>query len=266
MSNKTLLKLLAVFVGLLFVAAACGETSESPAATDAGEDNSTIPVDDEDVDDTSAGGGGDDATDDATAGGATGSADASDFCRATSGITDFADITSFDGSMFANLDAMFARALDAAPSELRDDVRVTRDAFNQFATILEKYDFNFFDAELQDELAGIASAEVDQASERVRDYLNNVCGFDSGSTVGDPGATSATPPDRATVGDLAELGDNPQALQGLMAVFGIDEELAACLIEELGDFDTASPDIAVLSQEVCGTTLLEIMSNLRSGG
>ena len=87
--------------------------------------------------------------------------------------------------------------------------------------------------------------KFEASSDRVNDYAISECGIDlDGSDPSDAGAQpddSGSITDPGAAQDLADtfsgLGDNPQALQALMGIFGVDEETAECLIEELGDLD-----------------------------
>jgi len=194
--------------------------------------------------------------------------DRSDFCgvaRQFASSNPFGDLTSLDASAFAMIDEILIQAEDLAPSEIRDDVRVTRMAFNEFSSLLEKYDFNFFDADLLVELEAMNTDGLNEAGGRVSDYMRDECEID----IGGDGAQDAASP-TAVASDLAErfgdVGDVDAEIAALMQVLGVDPELAECLNMELEDFDLDNQDPELLTQEVCGTTLLEILSSVGSSG
>jgi len=197
--------------------------------------------------------------------------DRSDFCgvaRQFASSNPFGDLAAFDASAFAAIDEILTQAEDLAPPEIKDDVRVTRGAFNDFGALLEKYDFNFFDAELQVELEAMSTDALSDAGGRVSDYMRDECEINvgGGGDAQDPSSLPAPSAGDGLVDELSDVEGIDPAIAALMQVLGVDAELAECLSVEFEDFDMDSPDPAMLSKEVCGTTLLEILSSLGSGG
>lgn len=270
MNTKSLLKIVGVLVGLLLVASACGDSSESssnPELDPATETPGAVPVAGGDDDDD------DDDDDEVDSSGSPASNGGDDICvtmRQLADVDPFGDITSFDGSTFASIEEFLSRAADEAPADVRSDLLALRDGFNEFGAVLAKYDFNFFDAELQSELTSFDLDDLSDAGERISSYMSETCGIDFGADdIGDDlgGATLADPTTASSLAEtFAGLEGSEAVVQALVQFFGVDQELAECLNEELGDFDTSSPDPSLLTQEVCGTTLLEVITNIGSGG
>jgi len=126
--------------------------------------------------------------------------------------------------------------------------------------VLEQYDYNFLDPDLQQGLEGIDTVAMDEAGASFASYMNNVCGIDFDAGTPDQPGSSAAPPALDPEG-LQDLdADDPVAI--LQAIFGIDAELAQCLNDELGGLDPENIDSSMLTQQVCGTTLLEVVSGV----
>ena len=238
MTKISLIKLLGVLLGLLLVAGACGDSSGSSIG--------------------SAGGGG----------GLGGGGD--DFCDTARELDEadpFGNELNFNEDFFDEVDDILGRIVRTAPSEIRGDMEVIRDGIRDFVEILEEYDFNFFDPELAAAMEDLDSDELDAAGDRITEFLESECGitdddfdFDSGdASSGDPGEGTSF---EELFGDLEGLDDESSLTQAMMILLGVDEETAQCLSEELGQFDTADPDPELLTKEVCGTTLLEIMTGV----
>lgn len=174
---------------------------------------------------------------------------------------------SFNADFFDRIDDVFGRISSAAPSAIKADTETMRSGFRDFADLLDEYDYNLFDPELGTAIEGLDTVELDAASERVNTYVEDECGIDLDGGGGDDSSSGLT--DDSAVQDLADdfsqLGDDPAAVAGFIEAFGIDEELAACLSEELGNIDLENPDASILSKEVCGTTLLELITSLNLG-
>jgi hypothetical protein len=82
----------------------------------------------------------------------------------------------------ADLREQFTEALDAveqteaeAPEEIRADVAVLADGYEEFYNALEAADFDITDLSLED-LTVLDTAEMTAASERVDAYSADVCG------------------------------------------------------------------------------------------
>lgn len=168
----------------------------------------------------------------------------------------FNELTLFDGEEFFEVTTdAFDRVRDAAPSEIRDDVEIISDGWNELREIFEQYDYDLFNAELQAQIETFDTTEIDEASDRFGAYLLEACGIDidtPGDFQGD--GPAAEPIDPA---DLENLDDPASVLQ---TIFGVDEETARCLVEELGGFDPENIDPTTLNDPICGTTLLEVVT------
>ncbi len=199
------------------------------------------------------------------------SGSAEDFCDLATELENsdpFGDDVGFDSfnkDFFDRIDDVFSRVSSAAPSAIKADTETMRDGFREFADLLDEYDYNLFDPDLGTAMENLDTAELDAASERVNTYVEDECGIDLSD--GDDSTSGLT--DDPAVQDLAEdfsqLGDDPAAIAGFIDAFGIDEELAECLSEELGNIDLDNPDASILSKEVCGTTLFELITSLNLG-
>ena len=236
MTKISLIKVLGLLLGLLLVASACGDSSGSSIG--------------------SPGGGG----------GLGGRGD--DFCDLSRELDEadpFGDELNFNEDFFDEVDDILGRLISTAPSEIRGDMEVTRDGIRDFVEILEEYDFNIFDPELGAAMEDLDSDELDAAGDRITEFLESECGItdddsDSGDgAFGDPGDDASF---EELFGDLEGLDDESSLTQAMMVLLGVDEETAKCLSEELGEFDTDDPDPELLTKEVCGTTLLEIMTGV----
>lgn len=246
------MKASALALALLLLLAACGDSSDTSddAARDATTTSAAASDDggsDGDADDDATGDDGGDGGDEFTGSGS------GDICALAADFEEndpFGDDVGFDAfnsEFFDRIDDIFGRVVDAAPAEIRDDAITMRDGFRQFGDTFEEYDYDLFDPELATALESFDTAEIEAATERVERYLTDVCGIDLDD-------------DDATVGPDDTEGA-ATAAAALSQTFGIDAELAECLAEELGDFDVENPDPSLLTEEVCGTTLLEIMTN-----
>jgi len=265
MDTKSLLRLAGVLVALLLLASACGDSSESSSSpeTNPATETSDAPAE-------NSGGIGDDDGGSSESPVSNGDSDICSTMRQLADVNPFGDITSFDGSTFTSIDDFLSEAADGAPAEIRDDLLALRDGFNEFGAVLAKYDFNFFDAELRSELASFDVDGLSDAGERVSSYMSETCGIELDADEFDDSVGGGALTDPVTASSLAEafegLEGGEAAVQALVQFLGIDQELAECLNEELGEFDTSSPDPSLLTQEVCGTTLLEVITNIGSGG
>ena len=101
---------------------------------------------------------------------------------------------------------------------------------------------------------------VEDAGIRIEAYLRDACGIDVAAV------------DEVEIDDIPALGLDDDALAGLSEIgpeeaalllgqLNLDPELQSCLFEKLPEL-TASQDPAILTQEICGTTLLDILSGL----
>ncbi len=184
---------------------------------------------------------------------------------------------------FSGLGEYFGEALDlmrgslgSAPSEIRDDVGTLIAGFETFVEVMEDYDYNLF-AIPEDEprLAALDDPEFDAASDRISAY----CGVDDddsdgGTDVGtDDDTSDGTPVDDGGAGgdddsDDPDVGFDEDQMtdlvaQGLATSFGIDIDLARCIVAEAGLTDPESIDPSVfgdLSTPICGTTMGEILT------
>lgn len=176
---------------------------------------------------------------------------------------------------FEEAEELYGEVISIAPAEIRDDFESSLDGIRQMGTILEKYDYNFFDEALGAEMDALDTVALDASGQRIDTYLKEVCGIDNVLEDDTPDVLDGLLPegiDPADLGidpaDLEGLEINPDAAQAIFDQFGLDEELVACLEQELGsglDLDSAATDPSFMTQEVCGTTILEIISGIGQG-
>lgn len=84
---------------------------------------------------------------------------------------------------FDEFKSVLADARSAAPSEIRDDVKIVEEAFVAFADMFAEADYNFFAIDETDErIALFDSAEVEAAGDRVTEYNEAECGISSDDT------------------------------------------------------------------------------------
>jgi hypothetical protein len=270
-------KLLGVLIALIMIVAACGGSGDSSSDGNAisGAGGSSSNDDSTPSNDDSTPSNDDGTPSSSDSGGSSGG----DFCFLAADLEDadpFGDEFGFDAfneEFFDRLDDTFDEIVDRSPPEIRADTETMRDGIADLGDILDEFGYDITDPGLITAFQTFDTSEFEAASDRVNDYAISECGIDlDGSDPSDDGAQpddsgSITGPGAAQ--DLADtfsdLGDNPQALQALMGIFGVDEETAECLIEELGDFDFNNQDAAALTQEVCGTTLLALITGAGGG-
>ncbi len=175
--------------------------------------------------------------------------------------------------MFDAAATAMQQAIAAAPSEIKGDLTVLGEAFVELQGLLEDYDYNFFDPALQTAMEGLDTAAMEAAGARVDAYLESECGIKASDPSGTGTETDGAAPG---VGDLPGLdpsmfeglADNPTALLALLNGFGIDAETAQCLVTELPTMgiDPDNVDTSLLTEPICGSTLMEIFSNLGTSG
>ncbi len=158
----------------------------------------------------------------------------------------------------------------SAPGEIRDDVNLLKDGFNDFLDVLADADFNIFAVDDGDpRLAALDSPEFDAAGDRVNAY----CGVDDDSDSGVDSGSDEDPGDDGGSGFPGGDDESDDEFDGgvdanfmasiLSQAYGIDEDTALCIVEELGLNDPTAIDPTAFGdpqQEVCGTTLMEIFA------
>ena len=260
-----LLRLLAPFLLLALIAAGCGsddstETADTAAATTEASDDSGADENTTEAPTTEA----PTTTEVENFSGD----DNSEFCRKAREFDENDPLESSSllagESFFDDAEAAFGEVIPIAPDDIKGDFETSLEGLRQMGEILATYDYDFFDDGLNAEMEALDTTEMDAAGERIAAYLEDVCGIEN--------ALEADPDDVGGIldgidpTDLEDLDIDSDAAQALLEQFGIDEELAACLNEELGaEFDFESPDPSFLTQEVCGTTILEIVSGFGAG-
>jgi len=203
--------------------------------------------------------------------------DSDDFCATA---REFDENDPFDNvgltmgpEFFEEAEELYGEVIEIAPDEIRPDFEASLDGIREFGAILEKYDYNFFDENLAAEMDALDTTTLDASGERIAVYLEEVCGIDNALEVDTPGALDdllregIDPADLEGL-DLDDLDLDSNAAQSIFDSFGIDEELATCLSEEFGDdfdLESAGADQSFMTQEVCGTTILEIITGIGQG-
>lgn len=210
-----------------------------------------------------------------------------DFCDFNADIStgvDEVDISGDPGDLeaaFDNLLNNIDRAVDLAPDEIRDDVATLADAMEGFVDILAEYDYNMFAMGAAAEDDPRLAAMEDPAFEAAGDRVNEYCGFDDGDDDlsddgglgGDDGSDGGDDSGLDDAGDGIdpvelpdEVTDEVRAMmiQTYQSIFGWDEDLASCVIEELDlDDPNTIPDMTQfedLNAEICGQPILELFA------
>ncbi len=177
---------------------------------------------------------------------------------------------------FQEAEEVFGEVISIAPDEIRPDFEASLGGIREMGAILKKYDYNFLDQNLGAEMDALDTTTIDAASDRIDEYLEDVCGIENALEVESPAGLDGLLPEGLDLEDLEglDLEDldgleiDPETAQSIFDQFGIDEELAACLEQEFGsdfDFDSAGADPSFMTQEVCGTTIIEIISGIGQG-
>jgi hypothetical protein len=206
--------------------------------------------------------------------------DSGDFCAKA---REFDENDPFDNvgltlgpEFFEEAEELYGQVIAIAPDEIRPDFEASLDGIRELGALLDKYDYNFFDENLGAEMDALDTTTLDASGDRIGVYLEEVCGIDNALDVDTPGALDGLLPEGIDSADLegldlADLEDielDSNVAQSIFDSFGIDEELATCLSEEFGDdfdLESASGDPSFMTQEVCGTTILEIISGIGQG-
>jgi hypothetical protein len=208
--------------------------------------------------------------------------DSGDFCAKAREFDEndpFDDIgLSMSPAFFEEAEELYGEVISIAPDEIRGDFETSLDGIRQMGSLLEKYEYNFFNEELGVEMDALDTAALDASGERIGTYLEEVCGIENALDVETPDDfdLDGLLPDGIDPADLEGIDPadlegfelDPNAAQSIFESFGIDQELATCLEEEFGDdfdFDAAGADPSFMTQEVCGTTLFEILSGIGQG-
>ena len=266
---------------LLLIAAACGDDSggallgvDAQASSDGDDDGLTPPPEDGDSDasggsgdnDSGSSGGDGDGDSGGGDGGATGEGAGSQFCQFINQIDEDTNTVGDEidtlepsqlGSMYADIQGYIDQAVTMAPGPIQDDVRYLATTFADFNELMAEYEYDVFamfgdpSVEGDPRFEAFDSGEFDAASDRV----NAFCGIEdetSGSSAGD--------------GDVPEVpgGDDMRAIivSAYQEIFGWDEALANCVVDELGlDDPTGAIDPEVFSDlnaQICGQSVTEL--------
>ena len=198
--------------------------------------------------------------------------DSGDFCATA---REFDENDPFDNvgltmgpEFFEQAEELYGEVIPIAPDEIRPDFEALLDGIRELGGLFDKYDYNFFDANLGAEMDALDTTTLDASGERISVYLEEVCGIDPAIDVDTPGGLDGLLPEGIDPADLEGLDLDSDAAQSIFDSLGIDEELATCLSEEFGedfDLDSAGADPSFMTQEVCGTTILEIISGIGQG-
>jgi hypothetical protein len=250
-------RLMALVIVAALTASACGSdgtdtadtTSEAKGVSD--ESSTTIPPSTTEVDLEFSGD------------------DSGDFCEKA---REFEENDPFDNvgptigpAFFDEAEGLYGEVISMAPTEIRPDFEASLDGIREMGALLEKYDYNFFDENLAAELDTLDTTTLDASGERIDAYLEEVCGIEDEPEVEIPGVLDGLLPEGLDPADLEGLELDPDLTQSIFESLGIDAELAACLEQELGsdiDLASAGADPSFMTQEVCGTTILEIISSI----
>lgn len=89
---------------------------------------------------------------------------------------------------FRFMEALFARAVQLAPNEIRADMALFASTMSDYNDLLAEYDYDFMamamasmdDPELEERFAALDSAELDAASDRIEGFVLAECGIDLG--------------------------------------------------------------------------------------
>ena len=274
-------KLIGLLAVLVLIAAACGGDDDTTAAADdsnqssddgSSDDDGGDNSGDDDGDNNSGDDDGDDSSDDSVEPPSGG--DSAALCELGERFEDdnpLEGVTLFDGEDFFNrVDALWSDVRDVAPSQVSGDVDEIAGAFGRMRDLFEEYDFNLLDEGLQVGLEEFDSDALDAAGNRLEAYIEQECdlSLDLGADTSDsetPTVPGFDPEDIEDLQDQIESGELDEAAAALMALFGIDEELAKCLNDELGGLDPENIDPSTFNDPICGTTLLEIVSGIGQG-
>ena len=200
----------------------------------------------------------------------------SDFCGDNDNINSSLDSVSdsspedFQESI-TNAYSLMQQAAASAPGEIQDDVQYLVDGYGQIIDAYEAADWNFLAADI----SGIEFDEVraDQAVANIDAY----CGVDDSGDGGDDGGSGGFGDDGSTpdLGDIDLDGvdpdvfepdldafddvdlDNPASILG--AIYGWDDQLAQCVVDELGITDASDQvDFSDPNMQICGQSLIEL--------
>ncbi len=106
---------------------------------------------------------------------------------------------------------------------------------------------------------------TDEPAEPIPPAVSDTDESDTGTVSTDSRSTDSGGADSVDDGDLEPEDDTNTDLvvQAVAMAWGIDEELARCVVEELSLDDPAAIDPAAVddpTQEICGTSLVELMT------
>lgn len=213
MSTRTL-RLLAALLAAVLLAASCGgDDDDEPATTTTSEaadddEGTTTTSDGEDTtttsegtSDTTAGGG---EGEEGAGGGEGGTVDGGPMIDDLAAIDDFCSLDAYanemDDAIFADpgagppdperqremravVEALYVRAAQVAPAELRGDFAIVSEGFGQLFDLLEEFDYDSMamfmamesDPELAARLEAIEAPEYQQASDNIQAWVDANC-------------------------------------------------------------------------------------------
>ena len=197
-----------------------------------------------------------------------------DFCRVARDLDENdpfedADLDPFSPDFFEVASELYDSLLAIAPDAIRSDIAVVRDELIGVGEQLAAVDYDFTDPAFGEIMESLDSGTIDDSAMRIEAYLSEACGIDvddlddlDDSIDDAEDALEAMPDlglDEDALAALSQIGPDEAAM--LLGQLVSDPELQACLLEKLPEL-TASQDPSILTEEICGTTLLEIVSGL----
>ena len=188
-----------------------------------------------------------------------------DFCRVARDLDENdpfedADLDPFSPEFFDAARELYDGLLAIAPDEISGDVELVRDELLTIGEQLAAIDYDFTDPAFGEVMETLDSGSVDASAMRIEAYLRDVCGIDVDAVDEvDAEDMPALGLDEDALAGLSEIGPEEAAM--LLGSLNLDPELQSCLLEQLPEL-TASQDPAILTQEICGTTLLDVVSGL----
>ena len=142
---------------------------------------------------------------------------------------------------------ILGNAVDSAPDEIKADVQTVLDSTEELLAALEDVDFDF--AALDESVLG--DLETVEASDRIEEYGERVCGIASGDETADT---------LFVEGDVDDVDEGAirDRLVTMFEALGITEEQASCLVDNMDSEDLAAagdqvdPSMFLHLYETCG--------------
>jgi hypothetical protein len=181
---------------------------------------------------------------------------------------DFTDPESLEDAFRQVVDTI-ENAADEAPDEIRDDVNLIADGFNDLVDELERVDFNFLDVDS----SVLDNPELEAASDRIADYNERVCGIETDDLDGvgdledvddldDTVDSIVDDVEDETGGTIPSEGTIRDQMVAQFTAMGMTEEQANCLVDnidfqELGSEDADPMEFLELF-ETCDVDITEL--------